>query len=134
MRRQGLGLATLIHPAVHRSSPVQVGEGSVIMRSLTLTLDIRLGDHVLLSPGCAVGHDTVVGRGCSLMPEVHLAGRVNVELSVRSDVVLGAGAVVIDVPPAFSEEQLELTATLPYDRLRMYVHICGGAQPWRTSA
>ncbi len=114
LRSRHFPFASLIHPSVHRSPSVQVGEGSVIMPGAALTVDIRLGDHVLVSPGCTVGHDTVVGHGASLMPGVHLAGRVNVGervflgmgavvisgVTVGADVTVGAGAAVIrDLPP-----------------------------------
>lgn len=110
----GLRFASLIHPAIRLSRWVEVGQGVVIFAGSTLTVNIRLGNHVHINQGCSVSHDCVLEEYATLAPGVRLAGavqlgkRVNVgtgaafingtlsaPLTVGDDAVIGAGACVI---------------------------------------
>ena len=105
--------ATLIHPSVIMSQCVEVGAGSIICAGSILTVDIRIGRHVIVNLNCTVGHDAVIGDYCSLMPGVDIAGQTQVgagsfmgtgaliinQKKIGANSIVGAGAVVIaDIP------------------------------------
>ncbi len=105
-----ISFPALIHPTVLLlpEQEVTLGEGCIICQGTLLTVNITLGNHVLLNLNCTVGHDSQIGDFCSLMPAVNIAGEVvledcvfagtgaivNNQLTVGSHAVLGAGAVV----------------------------------------
>ena len=105
--------ATLIDPSVEMSRFVEIGEGTVICAHNILTVNIRIGRHVIINLDCTVGHDVVLGDYVTLYPSVNLSGGVaagqSVELGTGAQVlqykqigdntIIGAGSVVIkDIP------------------------------------
>ena len=106
---------TLIHPNVCMGkSNVLVGEGSIICAGTILTVDIKIGRHVILNLCCTVGHDSLIGDFCSFMPAVNISGEVNIgegvyvgtgakiinQLEIGEETIVGAGAVVAKSLPA----------------------------------
>jgi sugar O-acyltransferase (sialic acid O-acetyltransferase NeuD family) len=106
----------LIHPNVFLGSPnfVSIGDGSIITAGTIITVNIKIGKHVILNLGCTVGHDTVIGDYSSFMPSVNISGEVTVkdcvyvgtgakiinQLEIGENSVIGAGAVVTKtIPP-----------------------------------
>ncbi|MBR0173715.1 MAG: acetyltransferase [Lachnospiraceae bacterium] len=101
--------ATLIDPGVVISEAVEIGEGSMICAGSVLTVDVRIGNHVIINLDCTIGHDAVLEDYVTLYPSVNVSGSVTVgtgsELGTSSaiiqsvhigrNVVIGAGAVVI---------------------------------------
>ena len=106
----------LIHPGVliGDRSIVTIGGGSIITASCILTVNIKIGDHVLLNIGCTVCHDSTIKSFCSLMPAVNVSGEVMIDecvyigtgakiihqINIGSNSIIGAGAVVINDIPA----------------------------------
>lgn len=107
---------TLVHPSVALADEniVTLGAGSILCAGTTLTVNILIGQHVLISPNCTIGHDAILGDFCALMPGVSVAGEVTLstgvyvgtgavlinQISVGADSLIGAGAVVIrSIPP-----------------------------------
>lgn len=110
----GRKFATLIHPAISLSSTVTVGEGVIICTDCILTINISIGDHVAINPGCGIGHDAVLQSYSTLMWHVNVAGKAVVgegcTLGTKTTVLqgvsigkwctVGAGAVVTkEIPP-----------------------------------
>ncbi len=109
----GVKYATLVDPSVIISDRVAMGEGCILCAGSVLTVDIRLGSHVVLNPDCKIGHDAVLGDYVTLYPSVNISGNTElgecVEMGVGSMVlqglkikegtIIGAGAVVIDNLP-----------------------------------
>lgn len=104
----------LIHPSVIMSRAVSVREGTIICAGSILTVEIALGRHVHINPGCTIGHEVTIEDYATLYPGVNVAGRVTVRtgaslgtgcqvvqgLEVGQHAFLGAGSVAIrDVPP-----------------------------------
>ncbi len=101
--------ATLIDPSVIHSGRVEIGEGSIICAGTILTVDIRIGKHVIINLDCTVGHDAEIGNYTTIYPSVNISGNVTVgeeaELGTGTQIiqgkrigdraVLGAGTVVI---------------------------------------
>ena len=109
-----LRFPTLVDPSsICDLSRVSLGEGTLVLAGVALTVDVSIGAHCLLNPGCTLSHDTALGDFVSLGPRVSLAGAVRVGdgvevgtgasilpgVRVGRDAVVGAGAVVTrDVP------------------------------------
>jgi sugar O-acyltransferase (sialic acid O-acetyltransferase NeuD family) len=106
---------TLIHPGIAVSdSECSIGEGSIICAGTIITVNVKIGAHVIVNLSCTIGHDTLIGDFCSLMPGVNISGEVNVKQSayigtgvkiinrctIGEGVVLGAGAVVTNNIPS----------------------------------
>jgi sugar O-acyltransferase (sialic acid O-acetyltransferase NeuD family) len=116
IQNKNIAFPVLIHPSVKLRDYqyCEVGEGSVICESTIITTNVKIGKHVLISPGCSLAHDVQIADGCSLMYRVNLAGNVklhaNVYLGTNSTVIqllevgagtiIGAGAVVTRSLPA----------------------------------
>ena len=114
MSRSPLLPATLIHPSVNIHSSVTVGSGSIVCNRAALTVDIRIGAHVIVNLGSTIGHDVEIEAFATLHPGTHLSGNAHIgeacELGtgatvlpgvcIGTEAVIGAGAVVTkDVPP-----------------------------------
>ena len=105
--------ATLIDPSVMRSERVDIGEGSIICAGTIITVDISIGNHVIINLDCTIGHDDIIHDFVTIYPSVNVSGNVIIgecaELgtgmqiihgkSIGRESILGAGAVVIrDIP------------------------------------
>jgi sugar O-acyltransferase (sialic acid O-acetyltransferase NeuD family) len=82
----------LIHPNIQIGRNVVIGEGSIICAGNIMTVDILLGRHTILNLSCTVGHDTVMGDFCSVMPGVNISG----EVVIKDCVYIGTGAKIIN--------------------------------------
>jgi sugar O-acyltransferase (sialic acid O-acetyltransferase NeuD family) len=106
---------TLIHPnVIIGADDVTIGEGSIICAGNIITVNIKIGSHVIFNLGCTVGHDTTIKDYCSFMPSVNVSGEVVIEdqvyvgtgakiinqLSIGEKTIVGAGAVVYKSLPA----------------------------------
>lgn len=110
-----LNFPSLIHPNVLIGDDnVVIGKGCVICASNIITVNINIGNFVILNLGCTTGHDTSIGDYCSFMPSVNISGEVVIEdlvyvgtgakiinlLSIGNSTIVGAGAVVSKSLPA----------------------------------
>jgi sugar O-acyltransferase (sialic acid O-acetyltransferase NeuD family) len=100
----------LIHPnvSIENNQFLEIGKGTIITSGCILTVNIKIGEHVLLNLMCTVGHDTNIGNYCSFMPSVNISGEVHIkdsvyvgtgvqiinQIQVGSNSIIGAGAVV----------------------------------------
>ncbi len=99
----------LIDPDVQMSSFVSMGEGNIICAGNILTVNVVLGDFVILNLSCTVGHDAVIESFVTVYPGVNISGCVKIGqgvelgtgskiiqgIAVGSNTIVGAGAVVI---------------------------------------
>ncbi len=105
--------ATLIDPSVEKSDLVTIGEGSIICAHTILTVNIEIGQHVIINLDCTVGHDAVLNDFVTLYPSVNISGITNIgkasELGTGTQIIqgkrvgdysiVGAGAVIVkDIP------------------------------------
>lgn len=106
-----LSYPVLIHPSViiQDLQSCKIGSGSMICAGSILTVDVVIGDHVLINLNTTIGHDVKVGAFSSIMPSVNLSGNVTLEESVfigsgsniinsvrlANDSIIGAGSVVL---------------------------------------
>ena len=84
---------TLIHPNVQiYNDGITIGKGCIICSSNIITVNVTIGDFVILNLMCTVGHDAVINDYCSIMPSVNVSGEVHLEKGVY----IGTGAVIIN--------------------------------------
>ena len=109
--------ANLIHPTVNLNKTVKLGNGCIIYQGNIITANINIGNHVIISPKCGIGHDSVINDYCSLLWNVNISGNVKLEEGVTmgsgSTIIqgkkieqgsfIGAGAVVIEDIKPFSK-------------------------------
>lgn len=101
--------ATLIDPSVLISKRVNIGEGSVICAGTIVTVDVEIGNHVIINLDCTIGHDARVNDFVTLYPSVNVSGNTVLgectELGtgmqiiqgkkVAPGTIIGAGSVVV---------------------------------------
>lgn len=90
--RDNIIYPNLIHPNCLIGDTVKMGKGNIICASNILTVDIELGNHVILNLACTVGHDTVIKDYCSFMPGINISG----EVVINKSVYVGTGAKIIN--------------------------------------
>lgn len=113
MSINGINFANLIHQDAKVSKFVEFGYGNIICCNSFISVNVKIGSHVSINPGCGIGHDVVIGDYSSLYWNVTLSGNVKVgegcEIGSKTAVIpknnvgrwsiIGAGAVVIkDIP------------------------------------
>lgn len=86
---------TLIHPkaTLGDSAFLDIGEGTIIIAGCIITVNISIGDHVIMNLCCTVGHDTNIADYSSFMPTVNVSGEVN----IKQAVFVGTGAKIINM-------------------------------------
>lgn len=108
--------ATIVHPRVWLHDYMILGEGTIIYEGAILTTNIKVGNHVIISPKCGIGHDSIIKDYVSLLWNVNISGNDIIEEGVMmgsaSTVIqgkmigkgstVGAGAVVIDNIDSYS--------------------------------
>lgn len=109
MKDSGVKFATLIDPSVIISKKVEIGEGTIICAGSIITVDIKIGKHVIVNLDCTIGHDDVIDDFVTIYPSANISGNVYVgeccELGtgmkviqgkrIADNTIIGAGAVVI---------------------------------------
>lgn len=109
LQAAGAILVTTVHPAAFVSRHSTLGAGSVVFAGAVVNAGARIGAGAILNTGCSVDHDCVLGDFVHISPGARLAGNVRVGsrswfgigavarqgVNVGSDVMVGAGAVVI---------------------------------------
>lgn len=106
---QGAVLPVLVHPSAVVSRYASLGAGSVVFAGAVLNVGCQVGTGAIINTGATVDHDCVLGDAVHVSPGAHLAGGVVVGdrswvgigssarqlVRIGSDVVVGAGAVVV---------------------------------------
>ena len=105
--------ATLVDPSVILSDTVEIGEGSIICAGTIITVDIAIGEHVIINLDCTIGHDSIIEDFVTINPSVNVSGKVCVKSGceigtgthiiqgkhIGSNTIIGAGATVVsDIP------------------------------------
>jgi len=101
--------AILIHPNVQISKYNEIGEGSIICAGCIITVNIKIGKHVILNIDSTVGHNSIIGDFTTILPSVNISGNVNIgckcdigtgtkiipHVTIGDNAIVGAGAVVL---------------------------------------
>lgn len=83
--------ATLIHPSVKLNKHIKIGEGCIVYQNVIMTVNIEVGDHVIISPKCGIGHDSVIDNYVTLLWNVNVSGNVK----IKEGATMGSGSTVI---------------------------------------
>lgn len=108
-RLRKVKFATLLDPGVLYSKEMRIGEGSIVCAGTIITVDVCIGDHVIINLDCTIGHDVRINDFVTVYPGVNISGGVVVgecaELGTGTQIVqgkgicagsiVGAGAVVV---------------------------------------
>ena len=108
--------ATIIDPKVYIHDYMTIGEGTIIYEGAIITANIQVGNHVIISPKCGIGHDSIIKDYVSLLWNVNISGNDVIEEGVMmgsgstiiqgkkigKGSIIGAGAVVIDDIDSFT--------------------------------
>ena len=73
------------------SSRIEMEEGVIISHYCSVSVETHLGRCVFLNTGTHVGHDTIIGDFCSVMPSVNISGNV----TVGEETLIGVGSVIL---------------------------------------
>jgi sugar O-acyltransferase (sialic acid O-acetyltransferase NeuD family) len=113
LERDGIEVATLIHPDVHIPDTTTVGKGVTIQMGTFVSCNVTIEDYVIIQPHANISHDDVLKKGCSICGFCNLGGNVTVGefsyiglstcvkqgVSVGNNSVVYMGAVVSrDIP------------------------------------
>lgn len=105
----GIYFATLVHPNVIMSDTSEIGVGTIICAGTIITVNAKIGNHIIINLDCTIGHDAVIKDYSTLLPSVNVSGCVNIDshvnigtgsaiiqnISICKNVILGAGTVVV---------------------------------------
>jgi sugar O-acyltransferase (sialic acid O-acetyltransferase NeuD family) len=109
LKSRGGSFATIIHPSAIVGQRSTVAEGSIICPRATITVDAKIGAHVAVNICSSVGHDAVLGDGCTLSAFCDVTGKARLGtgvfmgshasilpgVSVGDFARIGAGSVVL---------------------------------------
>jgi sugar O-acyltransferase (sialic acid O-acetyltransferase NeuD family) len=117
LRGEDLPFDPCIHPDVVIRRGVKVGRGTIICSGVKLTVDISVGEFVIINLNATIGHDVLLDDFVSIMPGVNISGSVRIGrevfigsgatilqgLTIGEGSIVGAGAVVTRSLPARSK-------------------------------
>jgi sugar O-acyltransferase (sialic acid O-acetyltransferase NeuD family) len=84
---------SLIHPNVIMPKKfLTIGAGCIIGPGNHLSVNVKIGNHVIIDPVCTIGHDTIIKDFVSIMPGVNVSG----EVIINEAVFIGTGAKIIN--------------------------------------
>ncbi len=86
-----LHFPNLIHPVVTIMNSNKIGIGNIICKGSVLTVNITVGDFIIINLNCTIGHVVCLEDFCTLAPNVNLSGCVKLERGVE----LGTNVIVI---------------------------------------
>ncbi len=81
----------IIHPNLKIHYSNKIGNGNIICKGVVLTVDINIGDHVIININSTIGHDAIIENFVSIMFGVHISGNVK----IGEGTLIGSGAVIL---------------------------------------
>lgn len=70
---------------------MSIGEGCIIYQHVMMTVDVILGDHVIVCASTGIGHDSVIKDYCDILWNCNISGHVTLE----EGCFIGSGATII---------------------------------------
>jgi len=87
-KNRGARFVNIIHPSVIIADYSTIGEGVILCPRVIVSINVNVGNHVLMNSFSVAGHDVTLERGCTLSAQCDLMGHVYLE----EEVFLGSGA------------------------------------------
>jgi sugar O-acyltransferase (sialic acid O-acetyltransferase NeuD family) len=114
IRDRGGRFANIVHPTAIVGQGSAIGQGCILCPHVTLTVNVTLGDFVVMNCHSSAGHDAVIGDGTTISGHCDVTGRVRIgkcvflgshacvlpEVVVGDYAVIGAGSVALRTVPA----------------------------------
>jgi len=91
MEAKGAVFTTVVHPSVVIGSNTTIAPGSILCPGVVVTNSVKIGRHVILNFHATIGHDSILGNGCTLSPHASVSGWC----ALGEGVVMGCSAVII---------------------------------------
>lgn len=91
LTNKNIQYATLIHPSVKINRTISIGKGCIIYQNVIMTVNINIGNHVIISPKCGIGHDSLIEDYVTVLWNVNISGSER----IRQGVTLGSGCTII---------------------------------------
>lgn len=91
LTNKNIQYATLIHPSVKINRTISIGKGCIIYQNVIMTVNINIGNHVIISPKCGIGHDSLIEDYVTVLWNVNISGSEK----IRQGVTLGSGCTII---------------------------------------
>lgn len=90
-RHRAVPFAPLVSSDVLLHHSVKVGRGCILCPGTKITVDVSIGEFVIVNLNTTIGHDVVIGDFSSLMPSVNISGNV----TIGKGVFIGTGATIL---------------------------------------
>jgi len=101
---------TIIHPSASVSQMSKLGFGSVVFQNVTITSNVKVGNHVIILPNTVISHDSVIGDYTCIAGGVCMSGGVKVgslcylgtnssilsKVTIEDYCLVGMGGVVLN--------------------------------------
>lgn len=91
LKTKAFPFSSLIDQKVHIHDSIKIGKGCIICPGTMLTVDITIGNFVIINLNATIGHDVRIGDYCSIMPSANISGNV----SLGKGVLVGSGATIL---------------------------------------
>ena len=91
LTNKNIQYATLIHPSVKINRTISIGKGCIIYQNVIMTVNINIGNHVIISPKCGIGHDSLIEDYVTVLWNVNISGAER----IRQGATLGSGCTII---------------------------------------
>ena len=79
------------HPNLKLHKSVEIDEGSILYEGSIISPEVKIGKHVIISPKCGIGHDSIIKDYVSLLWNVSISGNDFIE----EGVLFGSGSTII---------------------------------------
>lgn len=90
LERDGMKLATLIHPSTYIPETAHIGEGATVSMGCFISCNVSIGCNVYIQPHVNIGHDCAIGDGCIISSSCNIGGSVH----IGDNTYLGLGVTV----------------------------------------
>ena len=111
LKKLDIKFSTIIHPSLRLHKSVEVGEGSILYEGSVISPNVKIGEHVIISPKCGIGHDSIIEDYVSLLWNVSISGND----IIKEGSLLGSGAVVIQNKKIIKETTIGAGAVVVKD-------------------
>lgn len=91
LNNKNIKYSTIIHPSLNIHSSVEIGEGTIIYEGVIISPNVKIGNHVIVSPKSGIGHDSIIKDYVSVLWNVNISGN---DL-IGEGVLLGSGSTII---------------------------------------
>jgi sugar O-acyltransferase (sialic acid O-acetyltransferase NeuD family) len=86
-----LNYHNIIHSNALKHESINIGIGNIMCKGVVLTVDIKIGNHVIININSTIGHDVVLEDFVSIMFAVNISGNVK----IGEGTLIGSGAIIL---------------------------------------